>query len=221
MKRSIAALAVAFVALHLAGCGASPPRPETSLAGAVTTLYQRVGELEEARADIVRARRRNLEALRQNTERTRAETAILVGAWRLSRHDARIALYEGVLATARRGEGAPAASPQRTPAPSTRRIQTPEPTASPPAPDAPAATDALATSPAVPEAGADRARLATSAQSLALLGARRSPVEQIVAYVRYLQSVRVEIERIEMRARSSAKDAAQGATIMGAAGSSR
>jgi len=220
MKRSFALIPVVLGALLLAGC-ASSPRPETAIAGAVTTLYQRVGELEAARADIVRARQRNLEALRQNTERTRAETAILVGSWRLSKHDERLALYEGVLATARREGGAPEASTQRNSAPSKRRIPTPEPSTSPPAPPAPDAPDALAPSSSAPEGGADRAMLATSAQSLALLGAHRSPAEQIVTYVLYLQSVRAEIGRIEERARSSAKDAAQGATITGAATTSR
>lgn len=214
-------LSIVLGALVLAGCGASPPRPETAIAGAVTALYQRVGELEEARADIVRARQRNLDALRQNTERTRAETAILVGAWRLSKHDERLALYEGVLATAR-GEGdAPEASTQRSAAPSTRTIPTPEPSTSSTAPGAPDAPDVLAPAASEPEGGADRAMLAASAQSLALLGAHRSPAEQIVTYVLYLQSVRAEIGRIEERARSSARSAAGGATITGAAGTSR
>jgi hypothetical protein len=213
-----------FAALLVAGCGASTPRPETTIAGAVTALNERVGELEEARADIVRARRRNLEALRRNTERTRTETASLVGAWRLAGHDERMALYEGVLAATRGDAGA-------QPAPSTRRIPIltpsagaplPSASAAPPAPSAPEeVAGALVPSAAPAEPGADRARLAAAAQSLAVLGAQRSPFDQVFAYVLYLQAVRGEIQSIEQRARGAAKDAARGVTITGGVGASR
>jgi hypothetical protein len=167
------------------------------------------------RDDIVRARRRNLEALRQNTERTRTETAIMVGSWRLAGHDERMALYEGVLAAARGDAGA-------GPAPSTRRIPIPAPSAGAPPPSAPEeAAGTLAPSAALAEPGADRARLVAAAQSLAVLGAQRSPLDQVFAYVLYLQSVRSEIQSIEQKARGAAKDAAAGVTITGGAGASR
>lgn len=215
MKLAQAALG-ALAALCVAGCGASAPRPETTIAGAVSALYGRVGELEEARADIVRARQRNLEALRQNTERTRTETAVLLGAWRLAGHDERLALYQGILAAAR---GETTAAPDLA----TRRIPIPVPdtSTSPPVASAQVA-DALASpSTSLQAPHADRARLAMSAESLALLGAQRSPFQQVFAYVQYLQAVRLEIARIEERAKSAAKEAAAGTTITGNVGASR
>jgi hypothetical protein len=180
--------AVAFAS----GCAAAPPRPETTLAGAVSALEQRIGELEQARLEVVRARRRNLEALQRNTAQTRAETQIILGAWRLSSQADRLALQEGVLGAA--SDLPPAAIPGAAPATSDGLLEAQE-------------TPSEAAS-----VGGERARLSASAQSLALLGAQRAVLDQVGAYVRYLKSVRLEVKAIEQRARASAKDAAASAS---------
>jgi hypothetical protein len=206
-------------ALLVTGCAASTSRTEITLAAAMATLAQRTDDLAQARAEVTRARQRNVEALLANAERTRRETETLLSTWRLAGRADRVALFESVRAPTPRQPEASAASAPSPPLGSAPKtfLQGPSVTitaqgsASTASPEAPADT-LVPSNPAITRVqGIDRTRLASAASNLAELGTQRTAREQVGTYMRYVQAVAGELLLIELRAKLAAAAAQKAA----------